>query len=78
MPIYEYECRSCAERFELLVLRSESPACPACGGTGLERLLSLPTVSSDGTRQRSRADAKERRGNRLRETAVPDHHHDDH
>ena len=41
MPIYEYRCASCAERFEELVRRPEDPvACPHCGGVEAERLLS--------------------------------------
>ena len=35
MPIYEYRCESCAERFEELVRRPDDPvACPECGGSG--------------------------------------------
>ena len=42
MPIYEYRCESCAERFEELVRRpGDTVACPACGGTEAERLLSV-------------------------------------
>jgi len=42
MPIYEYRCASCSERFEELVRRPEDPlACPECGGTESERLLSV-------------------------------------
>ena len=37
MPIYEYECRECDHRFELLVLGSETPACPECESTKLDR-----------------------------------------
>ena len=42
MPIYEYECRQCGHQFECLMLPSSStvPACPACNGQELERLLS--------------------------------------
>ena len=41
MPIYEYRCESCAERFEELVRRPDDPvACPECGGERAERLLS--------------------------------------
>ena len=50
MPIYEYECRACANRFELLIRgTSAAPACPACKGTDLEKLLSLPAVKSEST-----------------------------
>ena len=33
MPIYEYECRSCGNRFEHLqrILNSSPPDCPSCG-----------------------------------------------
>jgi putative FmdB family regulatory protein len=41
MPIYEYECAACAERFEELVRSPDaSVACPECGGAEVERLLS--------------------------------------
>ena len=53
MPIYEYECRACRSQFELLILPGTAPACPTCRGTNLEKLLSISSVSSDGTRQRS-------------------------
>jgi putative FmdB family regulatory protein len=42
MPIYEYRCASCSERFEELVRRPEDAvACPECGGAEVERLLSV-------------------------------------
>ena len=41
MPIYEYRCETCDERFEELVRRpDETVACPQCGGERAERLLS--------------------------------------
>ena len=46
MPVYEYRCRACETEFELLVRGSVVPACPSCGGTDLERLLSMFAVSS--------------------------------
>jgi putative FmdB family regulatory protein len=49
MPIYEYSCRSCGREFETLVRVGATPNCPACQGTDLERLLSLPAVQSSGT-----------------------------
>jgi putative FmdB family regulatory protein len=49
MPIYEYQCRKCANEFELLVLpASPVPACPECESQDLEQLLSGFAVSSDG------------------------------
>ena len=48
MPIYEYRCKNCEERVEVLV-RSEisvSPTCPNCGSPRLEKLLSVPYVMS--------------------------------
>jgi putative FmdB family regulatory protein len=42
MPIYEYRCASCSERFEELVRRPEDAvACPECGAAEVERLLSV-------------------------------------
>ena len=54
MPIYEYRCGGCGHTFELLVRpSSQTGACPACGGSEIERLLSLPSVRSDQTRRRA-------------------------
>ncbi|MFA4873985.1 MAG: zinc ribbon domain-containing protein [bacterium] len=47
MPIYEYECRSCSKRSELLVRSAEEQVrCPNCGSEQLTRLLS--TFSAHG------------------------------
>lgn len=52
MPIYDYACRGCGERFELLVLKGTVEACPSCQSQDLERLLSSGfAVSSESTRQ---------------------------
>jgi putative FmdB family regulatory protein len=42
MPIYEYRCATCHERFEALVTSAEraKARCPRCGATRTERLLS--------------------------------------
>ncbi|MFW5866887.1 MAG: FmdB family zinc ribbon protein [Armatimonadota bacterium] len=43
MPIYEYECGSCGEVFDLLVSRSkakDNPACEACGSEDTRRVMS--------------------------------------
>ena len=60
MPIYEYNCRACAHQFEALVLKGTVPACPQCKGDDLERLLSLPVVRSESTRQQVRRETTQR------------------
>ena len=50
MPLYTYHCKECDKDVELLVRSTETPACPACGAQGLERLMSRPV----GTRQECR------------------------
>ncbi len=55
--------------------------CPKCGGTDLERLLSLPTVRSDGTHKRALKAAKKRDARQadVRNRAQREYeaHHDD-
>jgi putative FmdB family regulatory protein len=41
MPLFEYSCRECDREFELLVRASETPECPSCHGTNLNRRLSV-------------------------------------
>ena len=60
MPIYEYACRECGNRFDLLVRGEETAACPSCMSQDLERLLSLPTVKSESTHALAMAAAKKR------------------
>jgi len=58
MPIYEYRCKHCEERFEQLVpLRAEHPpvTCPRCGTQEIGKLLSAfsTTESNRSTSQSS-------------------------
>ena len=52
MPIYEYRCTACDERFSLLQPVGASHTgihCPKCEGTDVERLLStFASASSSG------------------------------
>ena len=42
MPIYDYRCTDCDERFDQLVRRAEDVvSCPSCGSDHSERLLSV-------------------------------------
>lgn len=67
MPIYEYSCRSCGNRFDFLLLGKEEVACPKCSGKDLERLFSAPGTVKAGAvshlamraaRKRDRAQAR--------------------
>lgn len=53
MPIYEYRCLECGEKFEKLLLSiSSTPQveCPRCGGRKVEKLFSLfGTKGSDSS-----------------------------
>lgn len=51
MPIYEYECRSCGNRIELVQKIGDGPPekC-VCGKSGtLKRLVSAPAIQFKGT-----------------------------
>ena len=56
MPIYEYRCKSCGERVEILIRSGSngSPICPNCGSALLEKLLSVPHVMTGQRRPAGR------------------------
>ncbi|HEX6131258.1 MAG TPA: zinc ribbon domain-containing protein [Actinomycetota bacterium] len=42
MPLYEYECPACGERFDARRgLDAPDPGCPACGADPVRRVFSL-------------------------------------
>jgi putative FmdB family regulatory protein len=53
MPLYEYACRDCAREFETLIRAHETPECPSCHGTMLERRLSSFAAHTGGGGDRS-------------------------
>ncbi|HEX6752242.1 MAG TPA: zinc ribbon domain-containing protein [Solirubrobacterales bacterium] len=76
MPVYEFECERCGDRFEELAPSdAQSLPCPACGSGRTRRLLSPvsppgrqprgASVRSGESRRREREAA---RGERLTET----------
>jgi putative FmdB family regulatory protein len=76
MPVYEFECEQCGERFEELTSSdTHSLVCPRCASTRTRRLLSPVSpagrqprgagVRSDESRRRDREAA---RGERLAES----------
>lgn len=49
MPIYEYRCGGCGERYECLVFRSdEAVQCPKCGSSDAHREMSVFGFKSGG------------------------------
>lgn len=60
VPIFEYRCQQCHKRFEMLVLKGTTPACPSCQSVELERQVSLPAVKSEGTHALAMKAAKRR------------------
>ena len=64
MPLYEYRCKSCGQKFAELsgvVAESSSLSCPACGSQDLQKLLSGFRAGRDETqRVESATDALER------------------
>jgi putative FmdB family regulatory protein len=51
MPLYEYECDACGQRYELIRKFSESEldACTRCGKGPVRRLMSSPAIQFKGT-----------------------------
>ena len=61
MPIYDYQCRKCSKRAELLVKADETPVCPSCGASDLERFFPFSAgVSTPKMQARSLAGARAR------------------
>ena len=50
MPLYEYQCDACGNRFERIQKFSDPPVetCPSCGGT-VKKLLSSPAIQFKGS-----------------------------
>jgi putative FmdB family regulatory protein len=81
MPLYEYDCQGCGQRFEILVRDSTPPTCPSCGGTILERVLSLFAVNSEGTRRSALEAGRKHQAKSQRDKKIADHealHHHHH
>jgi len=48
MPLYAYRCEDCDNRFETLVRSGDTPECPSCASTHLDRQLSLIAKPAPG------------------------------
>ncbi len=51
MPLYEYECEACGNRFEKIQKFSDPLAdtCPKCGGGPVHKLVSSPAIQFKGS-----------------------------
>jgi putative FmdB family regulatory protein len=71
MPIYEFQCEACGSRFEeLLGSAAGAPACPSCGATATDRVLSPVSPPGRVPRGAKARDSESRR--REREAARQD------
>ncbi|MDO8794077.1 MAG: zinc ribbon domain-containing protein [Vicinamibacterales bacterium] len=50
MPIYEYQCEACGNRFEQIQKFADAPSdtCTVCGKGPIRRLLSSPAIQFKG------------------------------
>ena len=69
MPLFEYTCRACGAKFEILVRKGDTPACPACSSFDLEKMLSEIAIKSDSTHALALKAAKRRDAKRGAENA---------
>jgi putative FmdB family regulatory protein len=81
VPLYDYECLECGERFETLVRNSITPSCPGCQGRNLKQLISMFAVDSEGIRQSNIQAARRHNSKAARDKAIADRetalHHED-
>jgi putative FmdB family regulatory protein len=52
MPLYEYECDACGQRFEVIQQKFSDPpveVCTACGKGPVRRLMSSPAIQFKGS-----------------------------
>jgi putative FmdB family regulatory protein len=51
MPLYEYECEVCRQRFERIMKYSDPliEVCPLCGKSPVRKLLSSPAIQFKGS-----------------------------
>ncbi len=73
MPLYEYECRACGQRFEMLMRVSDTPACPACGSGNLQAAVCLFAVNSGNARAAALKSASRQNMKELRDKRIAEH-----
>ena len=50
MPIFEYECKKCSHKFDIIYLpgEEEKPKCPKCDSEEVEKLISAAGIRPHG------------------------------
>jgi putative FmdB family regulatory protein len=67
MPLYDFGCDACDERFEAWARPGERPACPACGAPRTRRLYTpISPPPKLGLRGRAARESDARRAERER------------
>ena len=65
MPLYDFACDACDERFEARTKPGEAPACPACGAAPARRLFTpIPPPPKLGLRGAPARESDARRAER--------------
>lgn len=65
MPLYDFACDACDERFEALAKPGETPPCPACGAASTRRLFTpIAPPLKLGLRGRAARESDSRRSER--------------
>jgi putative FmdB family regulatory protein len=73
VPIYEFRCGGCGERFEVLVdAGTESAECTLCGVQGAERVLSPQAPSFGLVKSGGETRRQEQRNEKLRQRTKAD------
>ena len=50
MPIFEFECRDCSNKFEELTKMQEKICCPQCKSYNLKKLISAFSTNSNDSK----------------------------
>ncbi|HAW52410.1 MAG TPA: FmdB family transcriptional regulator [Flavobacteriales bacterium] len=50
MPIFEFECRDCSNKFEILTKAQEKIYCPKCKSCNLDKLISAFGTNSNDSK----------------------------
>lgn len=80
MPLYDFQCPACGNRFEARTPVDEQPACPACGQADAVRVLSTfagpfkvglrgAAARRSNSERRAREELRAERGARRRESS---------